>query len=180
MLELPKIMRMRIDNPTSHEKHCRPARRRSHHPKPLNPNADTAGGIMADIRIFNPDGLNKPRSPYMQVARVRASELAFIAGQVSVDGSGDLVGPDDFEAQCARVFANIHAALRSVGAEWNNVVEFTSFLVRPQDVPAFVAYRHRVFPSMFPNGAYPPNTLLVIDRLAHDAYLLEVQTVAAL
>jgi enamine deaminase RidA (YjgF/YER057c/UK114 family) len=135
---------------------------------------------MADIRIFNPDGLNKPRSPYMQVARVKTSELAYIAGQVAVDTGGNLVGAGDFAAQCAQVFANIHAGLRSVGADWKNVVEFTSYLVRAQDVPAFVDYRRQSFPSMFPDGAYPPNTLLVIDRLAHESYLLEVQTVAAL
>ena len=88
---------------------------------------------MADIKIFNPAELNKPRSPYMQVALVKTSQLAFIAGQVSIDASGALIGQDDFDAQCDQVFANIHAALRSVGADWKNVVEFTSYLVRPQD-----------------------------------------------
>jgi enamine deaminase RidA (YjgF/YER057c/UK114 family) len=115
----------------------------------------------------------------MQVARVKTSEFAFIAGQVSVDTSGALIGAGDFDAQCAQVFVNIHAALRSVGAEWRNVVEFTSYLVRSQDVPAFVAYRHREFPTMFSGGGFPPNTLLVIERLAHESYLLEIQTVAA-
>jgi hypothetical protein len=33
---------------------------------------------------------------------------------------------------------------------------------------------------MFPNGAYPPHTLLIISRLADEAYWLEVQTIAAL
>ena len=28
--------------------------------------------------------------------------------------------------------------------------------------------------------AYPPNTLLVVDRLASESYLLEIQAVAAL
>ena len=41
-------------------------------------------------------------------------------------------------------------------------------------------FRLREFPRMFPNGAYPPNTLLIIDRLVGEQYLLEVQTVAAL
>jgi enamine deaminase RidA (YjgF/YER057c/UK114 family) len=76
---------------------------------------------MPNIRIFNPVELNKPRSPYMQVARVKTSELAFIAGQVSVDGSGNLIGENNFEAQCAQVFGNIDAALRSIGAtSWNS------------------------------------------------------------
>ena len=34
--------------------------------------------------------------------------------------------------------------------------------------------------DMFSGGGFPPNTLLVIERLAHESYLLEIQTVAAL
>jgi hypothetical protein len=33
---------------------------------------------------------------------------------------------------------------------------------------------------MFPNGAYPPNTLLIVDRLVQEGLLVEVKTVAAL
>jgi hypothetical protein len=41
-------------------------------------------------------------------------------------------------------------------------------------------WRLREFPRMFPDGKYPPNTLLVIDRLVQEQFLVEVQTVAAL
>jgi hypothetical protein len=33
---------------------------------------------------------------------------------------------------------------------------------------------------MFPDRKYPPNTLLIIDRLVGEQYLIEIQTVAAL
>jgi hypothetical protein len=33
---------------------------------------------------------------------------------------------------------------------------------------------------MFPNGAYPPNTILFIDKLLHKEFLVEVQAVAAI
>jgi len=135
---------------------------------------------MPDIKIFNPDGLARPAGTYTHVAHAKTQQVVFIAGQVPMDASGNTVGKDDFEAQCAQVYTNIHIALRSVGADWNNVVQFTSYLVRPQDAAAFRAYRGREFPKMFPGGAYPPNTLLIISRLADEAYLLEVQTVAAL
>ncbi len=135
---------------------------------------------MAEIKIFNPEGMSRPASPYHHVARVKAQELVFIAGQVPADASDTPVGKDNFEAQCAQVFANIHTALRSVGADWNNVVQFTSYLVRPQDAPAYREFRIREYAKMFPGGAYPPNTLLFISRLASEAFLLEVQTTAAL
>ena len=43
-----------------------------------------------------------------------------------------------------------------------------------------MAYRGREFPKMFANGAYPPNTLLIIDRLVQEQFLIEVSAVAAL
>jgi enamine deaminase RidA (YjgF/YER057c/UK114 family) len=135
---------------------------------------------MADIKIFNPDGLAKPAGTYTHIAHAKTQDIVFIAGQVPMNASGATVGIGDFEAQCAQVYANIHTALRAVGADWKNVVQFTSYLVRPQDAAAFRAYRGREFPKMFPGGAYPPNTLLIISRLADENYLLEVQTVAAL
>ena len=134
---------------------------------------------MADIRILNPDALGKPLGQYSQITRVRASEFLFIAGQVGVHKDGKLAG-DDFDMQCAQTFANIEAALKSQGAGWGNVVEFTTYLVHSQDIPKFMAFRTREFPKMFANGAYPPNTLLMIDRLVHEALLIEVSAVAAL
>jgi enamine deaminase RidA (YjgF/YER057c/UK114 family) len=134
---------------------------------------------MPDIYFFNPDGLPKPSSPYQQVARVRAAETVYIAGQVSVDQDGRLVGKNDFEAQCVQVFANVETALRAVGAGWSNIVQFTSYIVRPDDLPAFRDFRTREFPRMFPADRYPPNTA-VIARLANPDYLLEIQVVAAI
>ncbi|HEY7665518.1 MAG TPA: RidA family protein [Xanthobacteraceae bacterium] len=135
---------------------------------------------MPDIKIQNPDVLGKPLGPYSQIARVKASEFLFIAGQVATDLGGKLVGGDDFDAQCRQVFANIEAALKSQGASFANVVEFTTYLVHSQDIAKFMQFRQREFPRLFPNGIYPPNTLLIVDRLVLEALLIEVATVAAL
>ena len=133
---------------------------------------------MAEIKILNPDALGKPLGQYSQITRVKASEFLFIAGQVGVSKDGKT--PEDFDAQCAATFANIEAALKSSGAGFGNVVEFTTYLVHSQDIPKFMAWRLREFPRMFPDGKYPPNTLLVIDRLVQEQFLVEVQTIAAL
>jgi enamine deaminase RidA (YjgF/YER057c/UK114 family) len=134
---------------------------------------------MAEIKIFNPDGMSKP-APYSHVAHVKTQELVFIAGQTPIDASGAVVGKGDFEAQCTQVFANIHTALRSVNADWKNVVQFRSYILRPEHAAAYRAWRGKVFPKMFTNGANPPHTLLIISRLADEAYWLEVEAVAAL
>ncbi len=36
------------------------------------------------------------------------------------------------------------------------------------------------FPKLFAGGAYPPNTLLIVDRLVQEQFLIEVSAVAAL
>jgi enamine deaminase RidA (YjgF/YER057c/UK114 family) len=135
---------------------------------------------MPDIQIVNPDALGKPLGQYSHLTRVKAAEFVFIAGQVGVDKDGKLTGDGGFDAQCLQTFTNIEAALKSVGAGWGNVVQFTTYLVHSQDIAKFMAYRLREFPKKFANGAYPPNTLLMIDRLVHEQFLVEVQAVAAL
>jgi enamine deaminase RidA (YjgF/YER057c/UK114 family) len=135
---------------------------------------------MADIKILNPDTLGKPLGQYSQLTRVKASEFVFIAGQLAADKAANIIGADDFDAQCVQVFANIETALKSVGGGWGNIVQFTTYLVHSQDIPKFMKYRLREFPKMFANGAYPPNTLLMVDRLVQEPFLVEVQAIAAL
>jgi enamine deaminase RidA (YjgF/YER057c/UK114 family) len=135
---------------------------------------------MPQITFDNPQTLGQPLGQYSQIARVKTSELLFIAGQVATSREGKLVGANDFDAQCGQVFANIESALRSQGASFANIVEFTTYLVHSQDIPAFMTFRLREFPRLFPSGKYPPNTLLIIDRLVQESFLVEVHTVAAL
>ena len=131
----------------------------------------------ANIKHLNPDSLGKPVAAYSNIARVKASEFLFIAGQIGMDRDGRV--PADFEAQCALVFANIGAALASQGAGFANIVSFTSYLVHSQDIAKFAQYRAREFPGLFHGGAYPPNTLLIVDRLVREDLLVEVAAVAA-
>ena len=133
---------------------------------------------MANIQFLNPDSMGKPIAPYSNIARVKASEFLFIAGQIGADTSGKV--PTDFEGQCAQVFANIGAALASQGAGFANIVEFTTYLVHSQDIAKFAQYRAREYPRLFPGGHYPTNTLLIVDRLVREEFLIEVSAVAAL
>jgi enamine deaminase RidA (YjgF/YER057c/UK114 family) len=133
---------------------------------------------MPQVQYLNPDSLGKPLGQYSQITRVKASEFLFIAGQVGAAKDGTTAA--DFDAQCAQTFANIGAALQSQGAGFTNIVEFTTYLVHSQDIPKFMQYRTREFPRLFQGGAYPPNTLLMIDRLVREEFLIEVSAVAAL
>ena len=132
------------------------------------------------IRYGNPAGLFTPSAPFAQIARVRAQEFLYIAGQLSNDAEGNVIGEDDLIAQCEQVYSNIEIALRSQGASWKNVVAFTTYVVGAENLPPVGAHRARRFPELFGDGGYPPNTLLLVERLAVPGCKIEVQTIAAL
>jgi enamine deaminase RidA (YjgF/YER057c/UK114 family) len=115
---------------------------------------------------------------YSHVARMAPGELAFIAGQVAVDRAGATVGVGDLAAQVDQVFANIGAILKDLGADLEQVVQLTTYLTSAESIPAFMSARSALFPRLFPGGAYPPNTLLVIDRLVKPEFLIEVAAIA--
>ena len=134
----------------------------------------------AEMKIYNAAELGTPLGAYSHVTRVRAQEYLFIAGMLSTDKAGNIIGKGDFDAQAAQTFANVRAALASAGASWKNVVQFTTYLVDAKLIESFMAYRRREFPRMFAGAPYPPNTLLIIDRLVREEFLIEVQTIAAI
>jgi enamine deaminase RidA (YjgF/YER057c/UK114 family) len=135
-------------------------------------------GVDMNIQRFNPESLGVTYGRYSNVARVKASELIFIAGQVGVHADGSI--PQEFSAQCELTFENIRRGLESCGATWANVVQFTTYLVDPQHITLFNEFREREFPRLFPRGDFPCNTLLIINRLVKESLLFEVQTVACL
>ena len=130
---------------------------------------------MPNVQILNPDSLGKPLGQYSQLTRVKATEFLFIAGPVGADKDGK--APADFDAQCALLFANIGAALSSQGASFANLVEFTTYLVHSQDIEKFMRLRAALFPTLFSAPVYPPNTLLVVDRLVKEEFLIEIEAV---
>ena len=115
---------------------------------------------------------------YSHVARMAPGELAFIAGQVAVDAKGTPVGVGDLAAQVDQVFANLGEILKDLGTDFESVVQFTTYLTKADNIPAWMSARAAVFPKLFPGGKYPPNTLLVIDRLVKPEFLLEVEAIA--
>lgn len=131
------------------------------------------------IEIFNPEQLGSPLGLYKQIARVKAGEFVFIAGQLAVNKAGEVVGAGDFDAQMIQVFENIRAGLEAVDAEFGDIARFTTYLVHASYIDNFMKVREKLFPKLFPDGSYPPNTLLVVQRLVREEFLIEVDTVVA-
>ena len=130
--------------------------------------------------LENPEGVHPPVGRYSHLARFKASEFLVLAGQVAIDLEGRLVGEGDVAAQTRQVFENIGRILESAGASFGDVVELTTYVVGRESVQPYLDVRTGIFDDIFPDGAYPPNTMLVISGLVREDMLVEVSTVAAL
>ncbi len=133
--------------------------------------------------VIQPAALGPPAGPYSHVFSVDLrsfSRLAFIAGQVAMNRDGAVVGVGDMRAQFVQVYANLQAAVEAAGGTMANVVSLRTFLTRADDLATFNACRREHYPRLFPDGVYPPNTLLIIDRLVSPDLLLEIEAVAAI
>jgi enamine deaminase RidA (YjgF/YER057c/UK114 family) len=136
--------------------------------------------VAKPVTYLNPPSSTPPAGMYSHVARMAPGELAFIAGQVAVDRSGASVGVGDVAAQVNQVFANIGDILKDLGADFEQVVQLTTYLTGADSLPGFMSARSVLFPKLFPGGTYPPNTLLIIDRLVKPEFLVEVAAIARL
>jgi len=128
--------------------------------------------------IFSPPTLMKPAG-YSHVAKVTGGSLVYIAGQVSADVSGNLVGEGNLEAQAEQVFKNLKAAVEAAGGSMADLVKINTYLVAEVDgseVPKLRAVRDR-----YVNVEKPPaSTLVTVTRLARPGWLIEIEAVAAI
>lgn len=114
------------------------------------------------------------------VQGVRVGDALYLAGQVSVDEEGRVVGAGDLAAQCRQAYANVGRVLAAYGATMQNVVEETVFVTDMagtlRHIEEFTALRHEIFGG-------PPEvaqTLVQVAALALPDLLVEIKCVAYL
>jgi enamine deaminase RidA (YjgF/YER057c/UK114 family) len=132
----------------------------------------------AMLTYLNPPGACPAQGLYSHATRVTGGTMFYIAGQLSVAADGSVAGKGDFEAQFRQVFSNLADVLKGLELGPDDIVKFTTFLVHSQDIEKFMALRAALFPTLFAGELYPPNTLLIVDRLVKEEFLLEVEAIA--
>lgn len=133
---------------------------------------------MKAVDYINPPGAVPAQGLYSHVGKATGGSLLFVAGQLAVDAEGNVVGKHDVEAQLRQVLENLGGVLTGMGARYDDIVKFTTYLVRSQDIELFMKVRADMFPKLFAGPQYPPNTLLVVDRLVKEDFLVEIEAVA--
>ncbi len=127
------------------------------------------------IQFLNPTTL-APTPGYTQVVQVTGGRTIYLAGQVALDASRNLVGRGDFRAQAQQVFENIKTALAAVGADFSHVVKLNYYLLDRSHVLTLREVRDQYVNTEAP----PASTLVVVQSLFQEDFLLEIEAIASL
>jgi len=124
---------------------------------------------MPERTPINPPGIspNPALSP-----GVRVGDLLFVSGNVAVDGSGNLVGGSDSEAQSRQVMANIRTIVEAAGGKMEDVAKITCFIT---DINNYAGYS-KVRSETWPNNP-PASSTVVVAGLVRPEYLVEVEAI---
>jgi 2-iminobutanoate/2-iminopropanoate deaminase len=98
--------------------------------------------------------------------------FVYTSGQGGFGPDGEVVDPDDFEAQLRQAYANLAAVLEAAGASLDTVVKTTVYLARVEDYDTFRRVRHEMF-----TPPYPASTAIQ-GRMLFEGMLVEMDAVA--
>ncbi len=125
-----------------------------------------------NVQYLNPPALSVPTG-YTHVVEVLRGRSIYIAGQVALDKSGNVVGKSDFAAQATQVFENLKAALAAAGATFDNLVKVTTFVTDMSQLPALRNIRAKYY-----GKNAPASTLVQIQKLANEELMVEIEAIA--
>ena len=128
-------------------------------------------------RVVTPKALGAPLGMYSHGMAAQAGEIVVVAGQVGM-GQGGQVAGGDIVAQTKQALDNVRAVVEAAGCTMRDVVRLQTFLTHAEDISGFMRAREEIFPRLFPDGAYPPNTLLIVSRLVKPELLVEIEAMA--
>lgn len=141
-------------------------------------NAEAAQGPSIQ-RIPGPPGLQRPQNNgkdiYAHVVISNRPRTIHVAGQLSRNAQGEIVGKGDIRAQVRQVCENIKAALAAAGATFADVVQTQTF------VTSWAEYRKAgdVRLEYFGDNV-PTSTTVEISALAAPEFMVEISCIAML
>ena len=130
---------------------------------------------MKNVKKINPKSLRIPTKAYSQgiVIPLGDAELMYVTGQLSQDADGNVVAPNDTEAQAKVVFSRIEEILKEGGMTMDNVVKIQIFIKDITESKLVSVLRDEVF-----KNAKPVSTLVEISGFIKEDCTIEIETTA--
>jgi 2-iminobutanoate/2-iminopropanoate deaminase len=121
-------------------------------------------------RTINPPELKDARSIGYNHGIVQDGTF-YMAGQVAMNADSEVVA-DDIEGQARKVWENIRTLLDGIDKECADIAKVTTHIIDP--ATHYAGYKG-VYREVFGDGPYPCHTVLGVESLAHEEYLVEVE-----
>ena len=123
-----------------------------------------------------PKTLNMPwEQEYGYSQAVKVGNTIYLAGQVSHDDKGSIVGLGDMEMQMRQAYANIQKVLALYGATMGNIVDEMIFV---RDMEAAFAAALKCRREIYSGAPVVASTIVQIQRLAFPEFMIEIKCVA--
>lgn len=131
---------------------------------------------MGNLKIehINPDGLIK-NPAFTNVVTVQGNAKTIYIGEINANNeAGEVIGKD-MKTQTEQVLKNIGAALKAAGADWENLIKWTVYILQGQDIqPGF-----EVFQKVWANRPNPPLiTVMFVAALGRPEHLVGIEAIA--
>jgi enamine deaminase RidA (YjgF/YER057c/UK114 family) len=126
------------------------------------------------VELIRADALY-PEAPYAYAAIAEPGRLIFTAGACPIDGNGDVVGADDYQAQARHAMANLVTALAAAGASLTDVVKTTVYVASADRGDLYGVWQ--VVRAAFGDHD-APSTLLGVTVLGWAGQLVEIEAIA--
>ncbi|MFC1951578.1 RidA family protein [Chloroflexota bacterium] len=125
--------------------------------------------------VIRTESAPKPLGDYSQAWTVTGAKLIFLAGQVSVDMSGNPVGPGDIALQMRTVIENLKKVLEGAGASLGDVIKLNTYVTNMAE------YRERTrdIRREYFSQDFPASTLVEVKSLARPEFMVEIEAIAA-
>lgn len=132
------------------------------------------------VQLVHPERVHRV-DVHHQVAVAHGTRTVHLAGQISWDAEGALVGAGDVAAQTEQAYLNIAAALDAVGATVADLAKVTGYVVDLDEakVGQVLAGRERAAATLGVE-LRQPGTWVGVTALAGPGYLVELDAVAVL
>jgi enamine deaminase RidA (YjgF/YER057c/UK114 family) len=119
------------------------------------------------IRSIHPDG-----NAFAHACEVTdASRLLFISGQVPEEANGHV--PPDYRSQYLLAWANVERQLKAAGMSFDNLVKANIYLSDRSLIAQSDGLRKAIL------GDRNPAITIILCGIYHEAWLLEIEAVAA-
>jgi len=125
------------------------------------------------VDALDPPGVWPPFGAFSMAVLQGAGQVVHLKGQVALDPSGQIVGPDDMRAQLRQTLHNIAAVLASMGGRMGDLVSLVHFATDIEQFMAAGDIRRAFFAP-----PYPVTTTVQVARLYHPDLLIEIAAIA--